>query len=205
LLGVIALGASASLLAACSGSAQPAASTAPAATSGPVSSAPAKPAATLSGARSTEASPAQPKAGGTLRALSTQDLAPIDGHYHHPGNGLSSWTVYEPLITYDDDLKPQPLLAETWDQSSDAKQIAITLRLEDVYRRRTGLMLFSHDNGRSWLETLASDMAELLGWSADRRREEISRTMLAIDRMFTFRADSESAGRYAELTKGSTR
>jgi glycerol-3-phosphate dehydrogenase len=78
-------------------------------------------------------------------------------------------------------------------------------RLEDVYRRRTGLMLFSHDNGRSWLETLASDMAELLGWSADRRREEISRTMLAIDRMFTFRADSESAGQYAELTKGSTR
>jgi glycerol-3-phosphate dehydrogenase len=78
-------------------------------------------------------------------------------------------------------------------------------RLEDVYRRRTGLMLFSHDNGRSWLETLASDMAELLNWSADRRREEISRTMLAIDRMFAFRADSKAAGYYTELTEGSRR
>jgi len=127
-LSVIALTASASLLAACSGNAPPAASTAPTSASGPVSSAPANTAATVSGSRSTEGTPGQPKAGGTLRALSTQDLAPIDGHYHHPGNGLSSWTVYEPLITYDDDLKPQPLLAETWDQSSDAKQIAITLR-----------------------------------------------------------------------------
>ena len=127
-LRVIAFGVSASVLAACNGSAPPATSGGATATPLPTSSAPVKPSATVSSPRSSEASPAQPRAGGTLRALSTQDLAPIDGHYHHPGNGLSSWTVYEPLITYDDNLKPQPLLAESWDQSSDARQIAITLR-----------------------------------------------------------------------------
>ena len=63
-------------------------------------------------------------------------------------------------------------------------------RLEDVYRRRTGLMLFSRDNGCAWLEPLAEEMANLLGWSAERRRDEISRTRTAIDRMFAFRVDS---------------
>jgi len=63
-------------------------------------------------------------------------------------------------------------------------------RLEDVYRRRTGLMLFSGDNGCAWLEPLANEMTSLLGWSAERRREEISRTRTAIDRMFAFRVDS---------------
>lgn len=63
-------------------------------------------------------------------------------------------------------------------------------RLEDVYRRRTGLQLFSRDNGCGWLEPLADEMASLLGWSAERRRDEISRTRTAIDRMFTFRVDS---------------
>jgi len=63
-------------------------------------------------------------------------------------------------------------------------------RLEDVCRRRTGLLLFSRDNGRAWLEPLADEMATLLGWSAERRRDEIWRTSTAIDRMFAFRVDS---------------
>jgi glycerol-3-phosphate dehydrogenase len=78
-------------------------------------------------------------------------------------------------------------------------------RLEDVYRRRTGLMLFSNDNGRSWLETLATDIAEVLDWSSDRRREEISHTMLAIDRMFVFRGASEARAHYTEVTQGRSR
>jgi glycerol-3-phosphate dehydrogenase len=60
-------------------------------------------------------------------------------------------------------------------------------RLEDVFVRRTGLMLFSPDNGRSWLEPLSVEMASLLGWSAERRRKEVSSTAAAIDRMFAFR------------------
>jgi peptide/nickel transport system substrate-binding protein len=74
------------------------------------------------------AAPGQPTTGGTLRAISLTDLIPIDGHYHHPGNGLSSWIVYEPLIVYDDNLNPQPLLAESWDQSSDSRRISVNLR-----------------------------------------------------------------------------
>ena len=71
-----------------------------------------------------------------------------------------------------------------------AVQYEAAQRLEDVYRRRTGLMLFSRDNGCAWLEPLADEMAAMLGWSAERRRDEISRTRTAIDRMFAFRVDS---------------
>ncbi len=71
-----------------------------------------------------------------------------------------------------------------------AVQYEAAQRLEDVYRRRTGLMLFSRDNGCAWLEPLADEMAAILGWSAERRRDEISQTRTAIDRMFEFRVDS---------------
>jgi glycerol-3-phosphate dehydrogenase len=76
-------------------------------------------------------------------------------------------------------------------------------RLEDVYRRRTGLMLFSRDNGRRWLAPLAEEMAQLLGWSAERREDEIERTRAAIDAMFVFRhaaAEIHPAAARAELS-----
>jgi glycerol-3-phosphate dehydrogenase len=66
-------------------------------------------------------------------------------------------------------------------------------RLEDVYRRRTELMLFSSDNGRSWLEPLSNEMAALLGWSAERRAAEVRRTQAAIDSMFEYRAQRKLA------------
>jgi glycerol-3-phosphate dehydrogenase len=49
--------------------------------------------------------------------------------------------------------------------TSYAVEHEMACRLEDVYRRRTGLMLFSRDNGRRWLERLADEMSSLLGWS----------------------------------------
>ena len=52
--------------------------------------------------------------------------------------------------------------------------------LEDVYLRRTGRMLFSRDNCRNWLEPLASEMAGLLGWSAERPSEEIAHTVATL-------------------------
>src|SRR6202043_2786985 len=69
-----------------------------------------------------------PKTGGTLRALQAGDLASLDGHYYTTGNGLSVWIVYETLTVYDDNLKPQPALAESWELSPDGTQISLTLR-----------------------------------------------------------------------------
>ena len=69
--------------------------------------------------------------GGMLRAVQAGDLASIDGHYYTTGNGLSAWIVYDTLTAYDDNLKPQPQLAESWDQNSDATQIKLNLR-QDV-------------------------------------------------------------------------
>ena len=59
--------------------------------------------------------------------------------------------------------------------------------VEDVYRRRTDLMLFSRGNGRAWLEPLAAEMAARLGWSAERTAEEVRHTEDAIDGMFGYR------------------
>jgi glycerol-3-phosphate dehydrogenase len=60
--------------------------------------------------------------------------------------------------------------------------------LEDVYRRRTDLLLFSPGNGRAWLAPLGAEMAARLGWSAERTAEEVQRTEAAIDSMFGYRA-----------------
>jgi glycerol-3-phosphate dehydrogenase len=62
-------------------------------------------------------------------------------------------------------------------------------RLEDVYRRRTELMLFSPNNGRAWLEPLSAEMAALLGWSVERRTDEVRRTRAAIESMFEYREE----------------
>ena len=56
------------------------------------------------------------------------DLSSVDGHYYTPGAGLSAWIVFDTLTEYDDNLTPRPALAESWDQSSDGKQISLTLR-----------------------------------------------------------------------------
>ena len=36
--------------------------------------------------------------------------------------------MYDPLLTYDDNLQPVPHLVESWEQSSDLKQIKLNLR-----------------------------------------------------------------------------
>ena len=74
------------------------------------------------------AAAAQPKSGGTLRAVKTGDIAPIDPHYHSPGNGLGAWILYDTLTGYDDNLKPVPFLAESWDQSADQRTMTLSLR-----------------------------------------------------------------------------
>lgn len=65
------------------------------------------------------------------------------------------------------------------------KEMAV--RLEDFFRRRTGLMLFSKDNGRSVVDAVAEQMASLLDWSRDRVAFERDNLMHQFDLMFAWR------------------
>ncbi len=119
------------LLAACGPTAP---STAP--TSKPAAAGAAAPANTGAGAASTPAPAAQaqpttqpqPKSGGTLRAATVGEFVNIDGHYYSPKAGLATWMMYDTLTRYDDELKVQPMLAESWEQSNDARQLTLKLR-----------------------------------------------------------------------------
>ena len=73
-------------------------------------------------------------------------------------------------------------------------------RLEDVYRRRTDLMLFTDDNGRDFVQPLAEEMGALLGWSDDRAREEVARCRSSIDEMFAWRERPAAAATAADRT-----
>jgi peptide/nickel transport system substrate-binding protein len=120
-LGTIALGTGAALLSAC----------APIAPSAPApAAATAKPAA---GTTPAAAAAGQPKAGGKLVAAKLGDVANLDGHYWSPNNGLHVWLAYDTLARYDENLKPQPQLAESWDISSDYKQVTVNLRKGVMY------------------------------------------------------------------------
>ena len=68
---------------------------------------------------------AQPKTGGNLRIGAVGDVANVDPQSWGPKNGASIFMAYDTLTTYDLDLKPQPQLAESWQQSSDGKQFTI--------------------------------------------------------------------------------
>jgi peptide/nickel transport system substrate-binding protein len=124
-IGLLGAGATALLLDACSNvPAQPAPTAKPAgATSAPAAATPAP--------QSTTA--AQPKSGGTLKAAKLGDVANLDGHYWSPNGGLHVWLAYDTLARYDQNLKPQPQLAESWDVSNDFKQITVALRKGVMY------------------------------------------------------------------------
>jgi peptide/nickel transport system substrate-binding protein len=69
-----------------------------------------------------------PKTGGTLRVTISADPASLDGHLFAAGRFDTTWLVYDRLTEYDVNLQPQPLLAESWDISSDYKRIKLNLR-----------------------------------------------------------------------------
>src|SRR5438094_3007410 len=113
-------GAGLALLAACT----PPAPAAPPAVATTAPSGP--PAATV---KSTTAPPApQPKTGGTLRLGMVGDVSTLDGHNTTPNQFDTTWSVFDRLISYDTRLQPQPELAESWDVSTDLKQIKLNLR-----------------------------------------------------------------------------
>src|SRR5579859_5331066 len=121
-LEVLGLGTGTVLLAACGGGVAPSA--------GPTAPAPA---AAATAATTAVAGAGQPKMGGTLTAAKLGDVANLDGHYWSPNGGLHVWMAYDTLARYDQNLKPQPQLAESWDISSDSKQVTVNLRKGVTY------------------------------------------------------------------------
>jgi peptide/nickel transport system substrate-binding protein len=93
-----------------------------------VPTAPAPASAPTAAASSPSQPAAQPARGGTLRAAIVGDLTSIDGQQSLPGVTGTVGQAYEALTRYDDKLQPQPMLAESWDLSSDGKQIKLSLR-----------------------------------------------------------------------------
>ena len=87
------------------------------ATSSPPSNAGATPAAA--------GAPPKPKSGGTLRFGSDVDVNRLDPHFRL---GDIYYTVYDRLTQYDVNHNVQPMLAESWDISSDFMSIKFNLR-----------------------------------------------------------------------------
>lgn len=70
-----------------------------------------------------------PVAGGTLQIVQAADVQPATFFAQNNPNFSVLRTVFNSLITYDHEgLKPQPELAESWEISSDGKQITFSLR-----------------------------------------------------------------------------
>src|SRR4051794_37857374 len=96
----------------------------------PASGAPsgARPTVAAAASTSVAAATVQAKPGGTLRSAIVGDLAGIDGQQSLPGINVTVGNAYEQLTRYGENLTPQPLLAESWDLTSDGKEIKINLR-----------------------------------------------------------------------------
>ena len=69
-----------------------------------------------------------PKAGGKLQVGMIGDLGTIDGHQVTQATVNVTFLGYDRLIDYDDKLTPIPMLAESWDISSDLTQFKLNLR-----------------------------------------------------------------------------
>ena len=69
---------------------------------------------------------AQPTKGGSLRVGMVGDAARLDGQLVTTVD--ATWAPFDRLTAYDQNLKPQPMLAESWEFSSDFKQLKLNLR-----------------------------------------------------------------------------
>jgi peptide/nickel transport system substrate-binding protein len=153
-LGVI--GSQAALAAACAAPSPPAApkSTTPPAAAPPpapvqtsaaptaMGAAPAAPAATVAPTPAPVAATA-PRSGGTLRMGQPFELSSLDGHLGFTGAADTLGQVFDRLTEYDDNLKPQPRLAESWEFNGDLTQLKLNLRKNVQFH--TGRELTSDD------------------------------------------------------------
>jgi peptide/nickel transport system substrate-binding protein len=71
---------------------------------------------------------AQPRRGGTLRHAQTADVASLDPHLTTTAGSETTYLVFDRLTAYDLNMKPQPMLAESWDISSNFKSFKLNLR-----------------------------------------------------------------------------
>jgi peptide/nickel transport system substrate-binding protein len=126
LITLIVGGTTASVLAAC-GVAPQAPAPAPGPTPAPTAAAAAKPAATVVTAATAQPAAVTPKSGGILKQAMALEVVSLDPMLKVQ-NDFAWIGVYDRLIQYDDKLKPQPMLAESWEVSSDAKQVKLNLR-----------------------------------------------------------------------------
>src|SRR5438105_1441421 len=118
LITVIVGGASASVLAACGVAPQapaPAPTPAPAATTG----AGAKPVVTVGTSATSQPAAATPRSGGILKQAMALEVVSFDPMLKVQ-NDFAWVGVFDRLTQYDDTLKPQPMLAESWEVSTDA-------------------------------------------------------------------------------------
>src|SRR3954454_172685 len=83
------------------------------------------PGVTPSTTSATSPSP-QPRRGGSLRVGVPTDVPTLDGHNSSGFNTL--WNVFDFLGVEDDKLNLQPMLAEHFDLSADARQLKASLR-----------------------------------------------------------------------------
>jgi peptide/nickel transport system substrate-binding protein len=127
-LQLLGIGPTTLFLAACAGTAPQSAPPASVGTTAPAPASAQSAATTVAAPAAAATTTGQPKSGGTLKALQAGDLASLDGHYYTTGSGLSVWIIYDTLTAYDDNLKPQPALAESWEQSADGRSITLHLR-----------------------------------------------------------------------------
>jgi peptide/nickel transport system substrate-binding protein len=74
------------------------------------------------------ATSAQPRRGGTLRHAQTADVASLDPHLTTTAGSETTYLVFDRLTAYDLNMKPQPMLAESWDISSNFKSFKLNLR-----------------------------------------------------------------------------
>ncbi len=70
----------------------------------------------------------QPRAGGTLRHAIPADVTNLEPSTFTPSAMETTWLVFDRLTIYDLNLKPQPMLAESWDLNSDYTQFKLNLR-----------------------------------------------------------------------------
>ncbi len=98
----------------------------PVATSQPPAAATRGTSASVSSNPATPAPSGQPKRGGTLRVGQIGDIARLDGQLVTTVD--ATWMPYDRLTAYDANLQPQPMLAESWEFSSDYKQLKLNLR-----------------------------------------------------------------------------
>jgi peptide/nickel transport system substrate-binding protein len=86
------------------------------------------PAAAVVVTQAPQSAPPQPRSGGTLRAALTADLPNLDPHINTTTAHENLFLAFDRIIQYDDQLHPQPMLAESWDLSTDLRQIKFNLR-----------------------------------------------------------------------------